>query len=151
MPGNNSPAGSLSTTWQGLNQIPQLLNDVKTGVNTLQSLISTPAAAVATGSPPASAAIVMLGAELVVFLAQTMQAIEHDIQGIAQVAKNYKATEGDLAGLLGAGVGVLAGLNKPSAPELTTVSVRTPPFVPQGSPDGVRPVARTFSSSGAQR
>jgi hypothetical protein len=152
MPGNNSPAGSLSTTWQGLNQIPQLFNDVKTGVNTLQTLISTPAAAVATGSPPASAAIVVLGAELVVFLGQTIQAIQDDIHGIAQVAKNYQMTEGDLAAVIGAGVGVIAGLNRPATPQLSTTvgrSGNTP--VLRGSPDQVRRPEQSFAASGANR
>jgi hypothetical protein len=151
MPGNNSSAGSLSTTWQGLNQIPQLLTDVRAGVDTLRTLISTPAAAVATGSPPASAAIVVLGAELVVFLCQTVQAIEDDIRGIAQVAKNYQATEGDLAAVIGVGIGIVTGMSGATAPQLTTVAGSPGTRVPSGRRDVVGAVGRTYAESGATR
>jgi hypothetical protein len=150
MPGNNSSAGSLSTTWQGLNQIPQLLTDVRAGVDTLRTLISTPAAAVATGSPPASAAIVVLGAELVVFLCQTVQAIEDDIRGIAQVAKNYQATEGDLAAIIGVGIGIVTGMSGPTVPQLTTVADNSRARVPSGQRDAVGSIGN-YSTTGATR
>jgi hypothetical protein len=150
MPGNNSTAGSLSMTWQGLNQIPQLLTDVRAGVDTLRTLISTPAAAVATGSPPASAAIVVLGAELVVFLCQTVQAIEDDIRGITKVAQNYQATEGDLTSAIGAGIGILAGMSGAAAPKLTTVAGTSRAPVPSGQRDAVGSIGN-YATTGATR
>lgn len=112
-PSADSSAGGLSTTWPGLSQLQTLINETKMGVLTLESLISTPAAAMATGSPPASAAIVALGIELAVFLAETAQAMERDIQTLEQTARNYRATEADVvtaaAGVLGALFGSSSG------------------------------------------
>jgi len=122
MTGNNTAAaaggGEFSASWQGLAQIPQLLNEVRAGVLTLRSLISMPSAAVATGSPPASAAIVALGAELVVFLAETVQAIDDDIDGLRQVQESYQQTERDVEAAAVAGGGVLAQLPPPPSPSL---------------------------------
>ena len=123
-PSAGSPAGGLSTTWPGLSQLQTLIDETKTGVLTLESLISTPAAAMATGSPLASAAIVALGVELAVFLAETAQAMEHDIQTLEQMAKNYRATEADV---VTAAAGVLSALLGSSNTPSSSGSSNTPP------------------------
>jgi hypothetical protein len=86
-------AGDVVADWQGLAQVPQLLNNVKTGVLTLRSLVHAPQAAMASGNPMVGGAIVALGAQLAVFLYQTAQAIEDDISAVKQVADNYRAQE----------------------------------------------------------
>ena len=93
----STSSGQVSADWQGLAQLPQLFADVQVGVLTLKTLITTPAAAVSTGSPPASGAIVLLGAELAMFLAQTVQAIEDDIAGLLGVRRNYEQNEAEIA------------------------------------------------------
>ena len=115
-------AGQLSATWQGLTQIPQLLADIKAGVLTLKTLISTPAAAVATGSPPASGAIVLLGAELAMFLAQTVQAVEQDVEAIRGVQQNYERTEQELAAAATRGATALNGVQQAARPTTGTTT-----------------------------
>ena len=118
MTGTSSGGGDISATWQGLAQVPQLLTDVKTGVLALRSLISTPAAAVATGSPIAGGAIWMLGAQLGVFLAETVQAIDDDIDGLRSTLANYQRTEDQLTTVAGHGERALAALPGAAAPSL---------------------------------
>jgi hypothetical protein len=113
---NNGGGGGLSTTWQGLAQLPQLLDEVKAGVRALQSLASTPAAAAATGSPLATAAIVALGIELVVFLAEAAEAIDHDIEAMHRTTQNYHANESDLTSAATTVLGVLDQLIGPPRP-----------------------------------
>lgn len=119
-------AGQLSATWQGLAQIPQLLTDIKVGVLTLKTLITTPAAAVSTGSPPASGAIVLLGAELAMFLAQTVEAVEQDIDAIRRVRQNYETTEQGLTAAATRGQQALDGTTTPVAPRTSTPTPSTP-------------------------
>jgi hypothetical protein len=115
---NDSSAGQLAATWQGLAQLPRLLDDVKAAVLTLRTLITTPAAAVATGSPPASGAIVVLGAELAMFLAQTVQAIDDDIEALRAVERNYHETERELTAAATAGTAALGGVAAARRPAL---------------------------------
>lgn len=119
-------AGQLSATWQGLAQIPQLLTDIKVGVLTLKTLITTPAAAVSTGSPPASGAIVLLGAELAMFLAQTVEAVEQDIDAIRRVRQNYETTEQGLTAAATRGQQALDGTTTPVASRTSTPTPSTP-------------------------
>jgi len=134
---DNGAGGGLSTTWQGLAQLPQLLDEAKTGVRALQSLASTPAAAAATGSPLASAAIIALGIELVVFLAETVEAIEHDVEALHQTTQNYHANESDLTSAATMVLGVLGQLTAPSRPALAPSNASTRPRVVQGQRDRV--------------
>ncbi len=84
----------------------------------LQTLASAPAAAAATGSPPASMAIVALGAGLVYLLADLVKELDDDIDGIVQVAQNYKNQE-DLVGQLASfGLRQLAGTSQASRPQI---------------------------------
>ena len=131
-------AGQLSATWQGLAQIPQLLADIKAGVLTLKTLISTPAAAVATGSPPASGAIVLLGAELAMFLAQTVQAVEQDVEAIRAVRQNYERTEQELAAAATRGGTALNGVQEATRPT-TSPSPRTTTGTAPRSTSGAAP------------
>jgi hypothetical protein len=123
----DTSAGQLSATWQGLAQIPQLLTDVKSAVLTLKTLITTPAAAVATGSPPASGAIVLLGAELAMFLAQTVQAVEQDIEAIQRVRRNYETTEQGLTDAATRGQRELESTTPAPAPRTGTTPTPVPP------------------------
>ncbi len=116
--GGGGGGGNLSTTWQGLAQIPQMLGDVKTGILTLRALISTPSAAMASGSPAAGAAIVMLGAELVMFLAQTVEAIDNDIEAMTKTQQNYQQQENELTTSANAGTTALGGLDGATRPAL---------------------------------
>lgn len=89
----NAATADLSASWPGLSQLQQLIHNAKLGVQTLDTLISTPAAAAATGSPPASAAIAALGIELAIFLAQTIDAMDDDIATLERTARNYQLSE----------------------------------------------------------
>ena len=116
---NSSPGGGqVVASWQELARLPQMLGEVKTGIMALRALISTPAAAMATGSPAAGAAIVGLGAELLVFLAQTVQAIDDDIEAMTRTAQNYQQNEAELTAAAGAGQQTLAGLSPAMHPTL---------------------------------
>lgn len=83
----------MMADFQGLMQIPQLLGNVRTGVLALRSLSTAPQAAMASGNPAVGGAIVGLGAQLLVFLHQTVQAIDDDIDAITKVADNYRRQE----------------------------------------------------------
>lgn len=89
-------AGDLAATWQGLADMPKAISEVKNGITALKGLISTPTAASATGSMPASLAIAALGVELAVFIYKTEQALEHDVQAMHKTISNYQVTEEDL-------------------------------------------------------
>lgn len=112
----NASAGDIAATWQGLAQIPQLLTEVRGGVLAARALISTPSAAMATGSPVAGAAIWALGAELGIFIAQTVQAIDDDIDGIRQTLENYQRNDEELSAEAGRGLAALDGLAAIDAP-----------------------------------
>jgi hypothetical protein len=91
-----SMSNTIQASWQDMARIPQMLGEVRTGILALQALLSTPAAAAASGSPVAGAAIVGLGAELALFIAQTVQAIDDDIDGIRTSLQNYQRNEDEL-------------------------------------------------------
>jgi hypothetical protein len=136
---SDTTAGQLSATWQGLAQIPQLLADVKAAVLTLKTLITTPAAAVSTGSPAASGAIVLLGAELAMFLAQTVQAVEDDIDGLRRVTRNYETNEADLAAAASRGctaVDQVGPAPRPALGPAPTTPRPAPVSPPGGGPTG---------------
>ncbi len=137
MPDNT--AGQVAATWQGLAQIPQLLTDVKAAVLTLKTLITTPAAAVATGSPPASGAIVLLGAELAMFLAQTVQAVEDDIEALRKVKDNYERNEQELAAAAARGGAAVGQVDAAPRPQVGPGTGTVRPPVQQQPPAQVRP------------
>lgn len=112
----SSSGVDIETSFEALTNIPQILADVRAGVFGLKALISTPSAAVATGSPAASAAIVALGAEITVFLGRTAQAILDDAEGIEEVIENYRRIDGDVEAAAAAGqrqVGQIAAPPRP--------------------------------------
>lgn len=118
-------SAALSTTWPGLQQAQQLIHEGKVGMLALQSLVSTPAAASATGSPLASAAIVALGVELVAFLAAIGEAMEHDIEMLQKTARNYQATEAQIVTAAASIVAALAGGSTAGTTTSTTTSSTT--------------------------
>ena len=123
-PSSSSSSSGLSITWQGLAAIPQLLADTRQGVATLHTLLSAPAAAAATGSPPASIAIIALGVELAVFLAENVKAIDEDIETITHTARRYQATEADVERSTATVLNALIELTAPTRPALATTATR---------------------------
>jgi hypothetical protein len=113
-----------------LTQLPQILQEVRTGVQTLNALASTPAAAVATGSPIAGAAVAALGAQLAYFLADAVKAIDDDIDGIKKIADNYRNAEDIAVGLAQAGIQAIMGTSQAQRPSVSTPPYATPPFNP---------------------
>lgn len=109
-------SNEVSATWDGLAQVPQLMNEVRAGALTLKSLIQTPQAAVSTGSPVASAAIIALGVELAIFLYETVQAIDDDIDGMRKVKENYERQEDEVVAETLLGQQWLEQLQKPVSP-----------------------------------
>jgi hypothetical protein len=108
----------ITTSLDCLGKLPSMLGEVSSGISMLQTLASAPAAAAATGSPPASAAIVALSAELAYLLADLVKELNKDIDGIVQVAQNYKNQE-DLVGQLASfGLKQLAGASRSDRPSL---------------------------------
>jgi hypothetical protein len=109
---------NITTSLDCLGKLPSMLGEVRSGISMLQTLASAPAAAAATGSPPASLAIVALSAELAYLLADLVKELDKDIDGIVQVAQNYKNQE-DLVGQLASfGLQQLAGTSRAPRPEL---------------------------------
>lgn len=92
-PGASNGGGDINANFSALRQVPQLLGNVRSGVLALKSLVHAPQAAMASGNPAVGGAIVALGAQLLVFLYQTVQAIDDDIDAIRKVADNYEAQE----------------------------------------------------------
>ncbi|MFV0307261.1 MAG: hypothetical protein ACK5OX_05925 [Desertimonas sp.] len=114
----NAAAGDIAATWQGLARLPQMLTEVRGGVLAAKALISTPPAAMATGSLAAGAAVWALGAELGIFIAQTVQALDDDIDGLRETLANYQRTDDQLTAEAGRGVATierLAALDRPSS------------------------------------
>jgi hypothetical protein len=108
----------ITTSIDCLGKLPSMLGEVRTGISMLQTLASTPAAAAATGSPPASAAIMALGAGLVYLLADLVKELDDDIDGVTQVAQNYQNQE-DLVGQLAMlGLRQLAGTSQADRPQI---------------------------------
>lgn len=118
---SGSSSGEFTANFQGLAQIPQVLSDVKTGIAALKALISTPAAAAATGSPPATMAIGALGLELGYFLMETIEAIDKDIEGVTQNNTAYQATDAQVSQTATAGTRSVGAITTAVAPVLTTV------------------------------
>lgn len=110
--------GDLAASWQGLAQLPSMLNDVRGGILAVRAMGSVPAAATATGTWTAGAAIWALGAEIAVFVAQTIQAIDDDIDGLTQTQQNYQRNEDELVAEAMRGIDSIDGLNQLLRPEL---------------------------------
>jgi hypothetical protein len=141
----------LSTTWQDLARLPQLLGEVRTGVLALKSLVNTPAAALATGSPAAGLAIGVLGAQLVHFIAETIEAIDQDTEGVQQVARNYRANEDSLTGQANAGaaaVDALGGAQRPSIGDGPGCTARRAMQVASQLDDYAVPIAGAVRTAG---
>ncbi len=100
-----------------------MLGEIRSGISMLQTLASAPAAAAATGSPPASAAIFALGAGLAYLLADLVKELDDDIDGITQVAQNYKDQEDLVEQLAMLGLRGLAGASRADGPKLGGVGI----------------------------
>lgn len=125
--------GDVSLTWQELARLPQQLNEVQAGVVALRPYVSTPRAAAATGSPPASVAISALGGLLVQFLADTARAIDDDVNALGGVAERYRSTEGAIAVSMRSRLEIVAATDDVVVPIAGAVTDVT---------DGVQSVAR---------
>ena len=133
----------MTASWQGLAGIPHLLDEVKMGVKAVQALLSTPAAAQASGSPLAAAAMIGLGIEIVVFIEKTVEAVEHDIATIEKITQNYKMTDADVTAAASAIGTVVSQLITADRPALNAgVQTRRP----KGSSDRVGPLVSTGAS-----
>lgn len=115
-------SNSVTAVWDGLSQIPQILSEVRTSVEALKTLSSTPAAAAATGSPIASAAIVALGAELAYFLVDTVKALDDDIDGMVNSVRAYQNNEEAVVGLAMAGINAVLATSQADRPALNRAS-----------------------------
>lgn len=159
MPNDDTGAGNgLATTWPGLSQLQQLIHTTKLGVRTLDTLISTPSAASATGSPPASLAIVALGVQLAIFLGQTIDAMDDDIDNLRRTAENYRLTEADvvtgiasiIVAVTGGSTATTPGSPTPTTTPTTTTTTTVPAATrPRVVPSGTR--ERIATVSGATR
>lgn len=142
---SDTQTADLSASWPGLSQLQQLIHNAKLGMQTLETLISTPAAASATGSPPASAAIMALGVELAIFLAQTVDAMEDDIQTLERTARNYQLSERDVLSGVAQVIVAIDRASTASTPATTTSTTTTtttstatrPRTVPTGTRDRI--------------
>ena len=135
--GSSGSSGQVTASWQELAKLPQLLSEAKSGILALRALVSTPSAAMASGSPPAGAAIVALGAEILMFLAQTVQAIDDDIDGMTGVAANYQRNEQNLVAESGAGTQALSGLTPAIAPHTGSMNAGLQSCTARGALTGI--------------
>lgn len=88
---------SMTTELSALAEIPNMITQARTLVQTAQAAAEVPEAAGATGSFPASAAIVGLGAALVHFFVQTVEALDDDIDAIRDASDRYERNEVEVA------------------------------------------------------
>jgi predicted exporter len=114
----------ITTSLECLGKLPQMLGEVRTGISMLQTLASAPAAAAATGSPPASLAIVALSAELAYLLADLVKELDDDIDGITQVAQNYQSQEDLVQQLASVSVRQLVGASQADRPRVGAGATR---------------------------
>lgn len=113
-----SSSGSFSADFQGLAQLPGMISEVKMGIGALKSLVSTPAAAAATGSPVAGAAIGGLGVALVAFIAQTIDALSDDIKAITKNNHAYQQVDQSVTQAATAGLATVNAHQAAPAPAL---------------------------------
>jgi hypothetical protein len=119
-------SNDIMATFDALSKLPELLSEVRTGVDTLKTLASAPAAAMATGSPAAGAAIVALGGGLAYLLADMVKAIDDDIDGMRNVQSNYRSNEDAISELAQLGLRLLGNTNKADQPSLATPGIAGP-------------------------
>lgn len=131
--------GDVVLSWQDLAELPRRLNEAQAGFAALRPLVTTPRAAAATGSAPASAAIAAFGGLLVQFLADTARAIDEDVATMRRVTTNYRENDSAI-------VAWMTGVERPSQ------TVRVALDVAAATDDVVVPVAVavTATTDGAQ-
>lgn len=89
--------GELSAVVGELQRIPGMVEQVRSGVMALRSLANVPAATTSTGHPVMSAAIVGLGAEMIVFTMMCGKALLDDIEALTSNRQRIEANEAELA------------------------------------------------------
>jgi hypothetical protein len=125
---------------KGLQQLPKVIDDVRIGVLGFKGLISTPAAARATGSMPMSIAIGALGLEMIGFLVKTGEALAHDVDTMTKTLKSYEVSEQDVVSLVSGVSGMLTTLVAADRP---TLDAGVTSRAPQGQQDRVSTPALT--------
>lgn len=83
----------MATELGALAQVPQMINQVKTMVETLQAVAEVPEAVTATGSPIAAAAIAGLGVAMAAFFVDLIEALDDDVDAVQHAGQNYQANE----------------------------------------------------------
>ncbi len=127
----------IQASFSALSQLPSMLGEVRTGLDMLKTLASAPAAVAATGSPPASAAIVALNFELAYLLADLVKGLDADIEGITKVQQNYRNNEDAVSQLAALGEQLLGAATKAEKPNI-------------GNSDGRRTIPE-YASAGNRR
>lgn len=84
---------SLSTDLEALGQVPDMINQARTMIQTLETIAEVPKAAMSTGSIPASVAISALGVGLVDFFVKTIEALDDDIDAVRDAKRDYEENE----------------------------------------------------------
>lgn len=80
-----------------LQRIPGMIEQVRTGISALKSVADVGGAVGATGHPAMSAAIVGLGAEMIMFVLQCAEALKEDVEGVAGNVKGYEEHDASVA------------------------------------------------------
>jgi hypothetical protein len=109
---------NIEADFGALAQLPSMLGDVRAGLDMLKTLASAPAAVAATGSPPASAAIVALNVGLAYLLADLVKGLDDDIEGILEVQRNYRNNEDVIVEYARLGERLLCGASQAQRPQI---------------------------------
>lgn len=83
----------MQVVYEGLQTVPDLFLEVRSGIAAGRALLSAPRAAMSAGSPFMAAAIVAVGLELGMFIIDAIQAIDEDIDNLRETYKQYKETD----------------------------------------------------------
>lgn len=107
-----------------LGRVPGMIDQVRTGITALRAIADVPSAASSTGHPLMSAAIVGLGAEMIVFVLQAAEALQQDIEGLTGTREGYERNEESLSADAQQGLNAVCGLmpgdNRIGGPEVST-------------------------------
>lgn len=115
---------ALSVDPQALAKVPDMITTVRQGVASVQSLASSSAAMGATGSMAASAAIGTFGAGIGFLLAELVEALDADADGLRQSVQRYAANEQQCTGEARSILDILGDLLSPPAPRRAPVATR---------------------------
>lgn len=113
-------AKEVEVVYHGLETVPGLFAEIRGGVAAARAFSSAPQAAMSSGSPVMAAAIVGLGIELALFVYQTVQAIDDDIDAMRATLDRYRDTDDRAAGDARLLETQVCGLTVPVAPAVST-------------------------------